>query len=413
VKPRLPRTDPGGAAHERGVALVIALIVLLVLSLIAAALMLSLNVETDISAHDERRLRALSIADAGVAEAISRIRSGEVPDTLNPNMTTQIFLVASGSVPVLGSDSTGLATAQPAGRWLMYSTAGRSAQALTVTYKTDPTRTKIYRYDRTQDPPVQTTSGSPIFVVTATGKVGSDTRTVVSEVFRNPIQLAIPGALTADAEVHYIGGNAAICGYNHVFNTPTGAGSDGRFGSPSCIPYEVGSDDKVGCWSSDSVYSSGVSTEAGVPVPDLNYQTGYPAGPWEIIGMTQSEFMTWIGPPHDPEPASLDGPIYLDNDAVPQNGSGSWGLSSTGGEGFLYVDGDLSLSSTFAYKGLIFINGDLSFSGHGWVLGAVFAKGASHLVKLGGGGTILYSKDAVTQALTKYQKLSTLSWREQ
>src|SRR5262249_57318718 len=104
--------------RERGIALIVALVVLLVLSLIAAALMMSLNVETHISGHDERRTEALSVAEAGISEVLSRIRSGEVPDTLNPRMTSQIFLAAPGSVPVLGNDSTGLATAQPAGKWL-------------------------------------------------------------------------------------------------------------------------------------------------------------------------------------------------------------------------------------------------------------------------------------------------------
>ena len=163
-------------ARERGIALVMALLVLVVISMICAALMLSVQVETKISGRDDRRSQALSIAEAGVAEAISRIRSHEVPDTLNPRMASQIFLIGAGSVPVLGSDSTALATAQPAGKWLTYSSAGRGDQALTVTYKTDRARTTIFRYDQKKNPPVQTATGQPIFVITSTGRKGSDTR---------------------------------------------------------------------------------------------------------------------------------------------------------------------------------------------------------------------------------------------
>src|SRR5262252_7181617 len=123
--------------RERGIALVMALLVLLVISVIAAALMLSVQVETKISGRDDRRSQALSIAEAGVSEAVSRIRSGEVPDTLNPRMASQIFLVSPGNVPVLGTDSTGLATAQPAGKWLTYTSSVKDDQVLTVTYKTD------------------------------------------------------------------------------------------------------------------------------------------------------------------------------------------------------------------------------------------------------------------------------------
>src|SRR5262245_14836686 len=156
--PSMKRPEP-----ERGIALVMALLILLVLSVIAAALMLSVQVETKISGRDDRRSQALSIAEAGVAEAVSRIRSGDVPDTLNACMASQIFLASAGSIPVLGADSTGLPTAQPAGNWLSYSTTQKSDQVLTVTYKTDPARTVIYRYDTRKTPPVQTQTGQPIF----------------------------------------------------------------------------------------------------------------------------------------------------------------------------------------------------------------------------------------------------------
>src|SRR5262249_16615755 len=67
----------------------------------------------------------------------------------------------------------------------------------------------------------------------------------------------------------------------------------------------------------------------------------------------------------------------------------------------------------FVYKGVIYIEGDLSFSGHAWILGAVIARGAVHPIKVGGGGTILYSKDAINLALGKYaSKILTLSYRE-
>jgi Tfp pilus assembly protein PilX len=159
-----PRSSPeppvAARPGERGIALVAALLVLLVLSVIAAALMLSLRVETNISGHDQRHSQALSFAEAGIAEATSRIRSGEVPDSLNPRMATQIFLAKPGSVPSLGQDSTALGTAQPAGNWLSYTLAGRGDQVLTVTYKTDDARTQIYRYDLEKNPPIQTAAAS-------------------------------------------------------------------------------------------------------------------------------------------------------------------------------------------------------------------------------------------------------------
>ena len=99
----------------------------------------------------------------------------------------QIFNVASGSVPVLGTDSTGFATAQPAGAWLPYSTATRGPNVLTVQYKTDPARTFVYKYDATKNPAVQPTSGSPIYVITSTGTAGGDVRRVRAEIYARPV----------------------------------------------------------------------------------------------------------------------------------------------------------------------------------------------------------------------------------
>src|SRR5439155_3629960 len=136
----------------RGFALAVVVLVLLVLSLFAVLFMRTITVDTTVSGYGVSESKALTFADAGIAEAISRIRSGDVPDTLNPRMVTQIYLAVAGAVPALGADSTAVATAQPAGSWLNYSTAGPSSDVLTVTYKTDPTRTKIYRYDGQQNP---------------------------------------------------------------------------------------------------------------------------------------------------------------------------------------------------------------------------------------------------------------------
>src|SRR5437762_1418841 len=102
-------------SNERGIALVMALVSLLVVAVIAVVLMTSLNIERKISGSDLRNSQALNLADAGVGEAMSRIRNFDI--TLpqgNPRSVAQIFLTAAGSVPVLGADSVAIETKQPA-----------------------------------------------------------------------------------------------------------------------------------------------------------------------------------------------------------------------------------------------------------------------------------------------------------
>src|SRR6266545_532012 len=150
-----PRTREGSALssvddllrRERGMALVAILLVMLVLSMLAVVFLQSINIETNVSDYSLRKSKSLSIAEAGIAEAISRIRAGDVPDSLNPRMVSQIFLAGAGSLPALGQDSIALATKQSAGAWLAYSTSSRGDGALTVSFKTNAARTSVYRYD--------------------------------------------------------------------------------------------------------------------------------------------------------------------------------------------------------------------------------------------------------------------------
>src|SRR5262245_14472308 len=99
---------------ERGIALVMALISLLVIGVISIVLMSSLTVERKISGHDLRESQALNNAEAGIGEAMSRVRNSDITlATTNPRSVAQIFLTAAGSVPVLGPDSVAIETKQP------------------------------------------------------------------------------------------------------------------------------------------------------------------------------------------------------------------------------------------------------------------------------------------------------------
>src|SRR5262249_1285778 len=117
--------------NERGMALVVALLVLLTLSALGSSVLMTITSDIKGSGHGLRETKSLNFAEAGVTEAIARIRSGEISIAPNPKMVTQIFLASSGQLPALGPDSLALATAQPGSSWLTYSTRDRSPDALT------------------------------------------------------------------------------------------------------------------------------------------------------------------------------------------------------------------------------------------------------------------------------------------
>ena len=120
-------TRPSPIRDERGYALVLALMVLLTLGLVSTVLMSSINSNRKLAGHDVRASRALNLAEAGVGEAVSRLRNGDVAlSAANPRAVAQIFLTNAGSVPVpASSDTIAMQTLQPDGDWLTYSSPGK------------------------------------------------------------------------------------------------------------------------------------------------------------------------------------------------------------------------------------------------------------------------------------------------
>ena len=398
--------------NERGIALVIAMLILLVMTLLGLVLMAGASLNRSLAGNDQRMRQALNVAEAGVGEAEARIRNQETLMTSAvPSAVCQVFNVLPGGVPALGADSVGLATGQPAGSYLSYTTSTRSPDALTVSWKKNAAGTAVMRYDNTRNPALNTVSGMPVYVITSTGTMGTARRTVVTEVIQKPFNTSIKGALAADVGVKFTG-NAVVCGYNHSADTPVDDGKNGRGNAPDCMDNETGAGNLTGIWTSNTVSGGGASSAFGSPSPTLETQTGFYAGPWEACNMSQADFFSWLGTPTT-NPATLNGITYIDNNSTSQDKSASAAFHGADGEGLLYVDGDLHVNAGFTFRGLIYVEGDFDVNGHAWILGGVVVKGRGQ-IKANGGSTILYSSDAISQALAKYGgQFVTLSWREQ
>ncbi|MEO5617051.1 MAG: PilX N-terminal domain-containing pilus assembly protein [Candidatus Eisenbacteria bacterium] len=392
--------------NERGIALVMALISLLVIAVIAMFLMTSLTVERKLSGHDLRDSQALNIAEAGVGEALARVRNLDISlSTANPRSVAQIFLVPAGSVPVLGTDSVAIETEQPAGAWLNYSTDAKSKDALTVKFRTNPARTVIYKYDTGLSPAIQTTSGLPIYRVTSTGRVGQNRVRVQTDVIQKPFYAAIRGAFAAGVPISF-NGNSDVCGFNHGANVPVGTRT------PGCDAYRTMSGDLPGGWSTAAIGNSGSGFQNGSPPTSANNPAFY-AGPWEMFGMGQSEFYTWVGPPINNEPSPPNGIFHLDDNGTTQDQSGDYAYNGDDGEGLLYIDGDMRINGNFTYKGIVYIEGDLDINGDCWILGALIVRGKTTVKLANGDACILYSSEAIQNALAKFGgQFVTLSWRQ-
>lgn len=409
------------SSNERGIALIMALVSLLVVAVIAVVLMTSLNIERKISGGDLRDSQSLNLAEAGVGEAMSRIRNFDISlPQGNPRAVAQIFLDAAGSVPVLGTDSVAIETKQPAGQWLTYTAANKGPDVLTVEFKTNRTTTQaptaIYYYNASKSPMVgfyNGISGSlPVYRITSTGRKGSSRVRVQADVIQKPYNVLVKGAFCAGVPLNF-GGNCHVCGNNHVATTPTGTMPPP---SGNCAPYETGVPTQYlpGGWSDTTITFSGSgNTVQGNPAISASNTNMFYTGPWDMFGMGQSEFYSWIGAPINSEPSPPKGILYLDNNTTTFDQSGNFAYQGGDGEGFLYVDGDMHISGNFTFRGLVYIEGDLDINGTCWILGGLVCRGQTQVNIANGNFTVLYSADAIAQALAKYGgQFVTLGWRE-
>jgi Tfp pilus assembly protein PilX len=419
MEKRERRAALGAVSNQHGAALVLAMVVLTTLALVALFLGSQASINRRIASDDMVKSKALRYAEAGIAEATARLQQGLGPDPYGATPALKVVQILNATtVGAVGADTTLLTTGQPGGQWLTYSTSTKGANALTIEFKTNPARTAIYKYDKTLNPPVQTTKGAPIFKITSTGRVGTVRRTIVAEMCWNPVVLNTKGALTAGEDTKF-SGNAVSCGYDHRIDTPVTTGASGRAGAGGCNEnpaanpplWELPSSSVTGIWCGADATPTGAANAYGSPAISNN-QAPFYAGPWEALGMTAAQFWAWVGSPIAAMPGTPNGVYYLDNDATKQNKSGDWNMND--GQGFLYADGDITLHAN--WRGLIYCEGDLKLNGPAWVLGGVVSRGNGHKIQFNGGATILYSYDAIARNLgnrVTWRKPSLLSWKEQ
>src|SRR5580765_16541 len=280
-------------SNERGIALVIAMLILLVMTLLGLVLMAGASLNRGLAGNDQRMRQALNIAEAGIGEAEARIGKQEtLMNAADPLAACQVFNTIPGSVPVPGADTIGLATGQPLGTYLNYSTATRGPDVLTIGWKKNTAGTQVMKYDGAQNPAIQTATGIPIYTITSTGRVGQARRTIVTEVIQKPYIVLAKGAFTADVAIDNMG-NAVVCGHNHRADTPIGDGVKGRGVMPGdsqhCIDNEVGLNDVPGVWDSDVINPGGAAQNFGNPdvLPGQGHNNFY-SGPWDCFGMSQA-----------------------------------------------------------------------------------------------------------------------------
>lgn len=411
-------TAKPAARGERGIALVVALLVLLCLTLTSMVFLTTMRVETKLTGLAEREAQALAIAMAGIEEAKARIAGGDVPDNSNANQVSVIFNVAAGSVPTLGTDSTAVPTAQPTGAWLNYSTAARGTDMLTIKYRKNAAN-QILRYDKALVNKIQTASGKPIFLISSTGRVGNTRKRIEAEFIRETAPVNMKAAAVAGKQIQ-TQDHVYLCGHDHFTTTPSWKGStSARNGGAGDCNENLGAGQWetgnaiLGGWAAESYQQQAPASAAGSPSGYAQFQAGFYAGPWECLLMTQTNWWTFIGARTSSIPGTLNGLIHVDNDGTHQNQSGSWTINSGSGQGILYLDGGLQINGDFVWRGLIYAEKQIQVQGRLWVLGAIVSREGIQIQSSTAGSAILFSEAMISQAIsTSSSEFVRVGWRE-
>ncbi|HUV37609.1 MAG TPA: pilus assembly PilX N-terminal domain-containing protein [Patescibacteria group bacterium] len=412
--------------ERNGNILVVTLLILFAISIIGATLAMVSSMDLKIAGNQRITTQSLFVAEAGLNEAIHRL---SLPNPTNiavggwtgnaaigdsepydPHWTARIYLTSPASAPASSGSIYSTGTIQDANQsYLEYSEPSGTDGVLTVQHKWidrdgDSARdaNEIVRYDPLQIPPENFNSGFPVEVITVTGRQGTGERIIQAEVTKRTIMARTLGALYIDKAVRLLG-TCFFCGYNHDVNTPPGTTNAKK--NP-CTPWHLSSGHLPGVVTTgDVVDVKGSADVAGNPKPIDDSPTNPFYSLAEVLGLTDGEVASLLAQADNTSiGATLNGITYIQGDAK---------INSTiTGEGLLYVTGDMTGNGQFQYKGLIYVEGDVKLNGGVWILGSVVVRGTSDFNFSSGNGAILYSSEAIRNALSAAMPCIVLSWRE-
>jgi Tfp pilus assembly protein PilV len=422
--------------HQRGIALLMALIALLIIGAITAGAILLSNTETSISSNFRDEQLAFFSAKAGIEEARDRMQNG-VTDTLRtaslpttlPGTTGSVLYIlnpANGETvaPWNGSSSTtypddeicketstiscssNLPSLSSCTGWCVSATASsvyaaspvlpwkwvrlmlKQNNALT-SYSTNGSSSSGSRvcWNGTNE---ETTSCSapnlPVYTMTALAVTPSGSRRMVqAEIAEDRLNLPTTSALTLDGT----GDTASMASSNHFGVNGNDTAGCGSTTTGPAVP-AIGVDSNADVTTLDGAIPNNRKnnyTGSGGSNPDVeNISSSMPPNLQTVTGLQSltSSIKTMVTPP------VIDGRTH----------GAATGLSNPGTAAapkIIYVDGDLTLSGNLTGYGILVVTGTFSASGNvGWN-GLVLVVGQGNFVGSGGGnnsynGAILVAK---------------------
>lgn len=311
--------------NERGVALILSLLVLVALTLMGMAAIMTSTLDIKIASNEKTAIQAQYAAEAGIGEAIARLN---VP-------TTDSRYIGQATDPLWVNNTPGNLTIWKNGfRRTLQTSDGKTFFNYTVNvkYKPLPSDTSIVAfYNKTSgysNSPYES-SGRAVYQITATGYSGNYNSKVVLDLAKVPYTYNIKGGISANGALS-VSGNSSIDGSSHNINgalcstNPTPACSCTFTNLTGAKPWAYSGDD-VGTQGNPDV----TTTASPAFVENGSYSL---AGPWEALGLDKDAFdETFTNTKDMPYSGSLNGEIYV-------QGHDTWNIANgLSGNGILIV----------------------------------------------------------------------------
>ncbi len=419
---------------EDGSVLVITMLLLVGLTALGGAFMTSSRVETQITGNSVRHAQALSLAEAGINEAVGRLAIPASPNYIGEDMTApnpgwgRYIVLRKGcsaqdpdhaATATDGLDNDLDAATDETSESYPEILSVQSGVAdplyypwIRVTYKLD-SNNNILRFgdhddNRATPDRRNLIHGAPILTVTARGEQASANRTIEVDLVRPPAFDIHACLYTEDDDFHFGGDDFLISGQD--FNPVTKDTVSGSTRKPAIVttadPVKLLS--MVGHQQGDQIIGSGGSSDIQAAPEDLNLE-------WYVDTWSRFADFHYIGDTKNPNEMGAWGDydnyhvIYVENGDLTLKGEAYGG-------GLLLIDGNVEIVGSFTWYGVIIALGDVYLKGGGdlpdqfHVFGGLFCNGAVENYVVGN-ADLFYSSEAIDR-LNTLQGVLPLAWRE-
>jgi len=391
------RSPPGGPSSERGMVLVSAILILTVLFVLGTTAILQTSTDIKTAANYRAGKAAFYAAEAGVAEARSRMRSGSVNQIID-NAPLEAgwaaFIGTEAEAEELGYDGT------------------HPLHILTPSLQSGIDYTVRIEKEIDGSGNIATnSSGSFVYLVNSRGKCGKARRQVEARISSfSPVDP--PAALYVKAPATIQGSNTYIigedrCGFNDKpgLMTPMHRDTVTKIGNP----FICGANEPCGGSEPWDVVGYGDNIDVQAMIDRFKGEADF----YYNVSSATHTAMAW----GEPEMGStLKHPSYCEGTNIVHYNTNNTDIKLAGetkGCGLLLVEGNLEINGDFSWNGMVIVSGSVICLGGGDknVTGALLVGGEFDADIVGGNTNIIYCSSANNKQ-TESLPWRVLSWKE-